>query len=459
MMRSEPLHHETMIVRGPAAMPGLRTTIAHVALFASLASGAAHAQGVGINATGAAADTSAILDLAATSKGFLAPRMSSVQRTAIVLPATGLVVYQIDGTQGLYWNAGTPAAPDWKRVGEAGAGGASQWVTNGANIHYSLGNVGIQRSAPVARLDVLGGNWDVAGGEGDFRIGDGATRLKIGIATSGGGTGAATIMEHGPAGAYNVLSLGTQGNKVLHVNGATQRVGIGTDAPNAPLGFPPALGKKITLYPGATGDVGIGVAGNRLQLYADNPNADVAMGYDQAGVFTERFAVKPTGALAVNGNAGATGQVLQSNGAGAAAAWVSPTSVTYNSLYQATSTISTTLHVGGPVATVPGLSQSFSVGSNARVLVSVAVPFETPGCLCGAYSVYFDIVTDGVVSNGYALLYENQRDDTFTASLMVEVGPGVHTIRVDAHPLTVNDLTVGGTVARKGTLLLQVVPQ
>lgn len=99
------------------------------------------------------------------------------------------------------------------------------------------------------------------------------------------------------------------------------RVGIGNQNPNAPLSFPPSLGKKITLYPGATGDVGIGVSGNRLYLYADNPNADVAFGWDAAGVFNERFAVKPTGALAVNGVMGQSGQFLSSNGSSAAATW------------------------------------------------------------------------------------------------------------------------------------------
>ena len=91
------------------------------------------------------------------------------------------------------------------------------------------------------------------------------------------------------------------------------------------LTFPPSLGKKITLYPGATGDVGFAVAGNRLQIYSDNPNADVAIGYDAAGTFNERFAFKPNGALAINGNAGTAGQILQSNGSGAAPTWITGT--------------------------------------------------------------------------------------------------------------------------------------
>ena len=274
-----------------------------------LASGA-HAQGVGINGTGAAADTSAILDLSATNKGLLVPRMTAAQRAAIVLPATGLVVFQTDGTAGLYFNAGTSGTPNWQLVGAGATSG--QWSASGSSIYYSAGNVGIQRSSPVAPLDVLGGNWDVTNGEGDVRIGDGTTRLKIGIATGGGGTGAATIMEHGPVGAYNVLALGSQGNKVAFVNGTTQRFGIGTDAPSAPLGFPAALGKKITLYPGGANDYGFGVATGRLQIFSDGfSGGDVAIGTDAAGTFTERFAVKNNGALALGGSTGAAGQVLQ----------------------------------------------------------------------------------------------------------------------------------------------------
>ena len=94
----------------------------------------------------------------------------------------------------------------------------------------------------------------------------------------------------------------------LTYNGLNSRVGIGNNDPNAPLAFAPSLGKKITLYPGSTGDVGFGVAGNRLQIYSDNPYADVAIGYDAAGTFNERFAFKPNGALALNGNTGNAGQ-------------------------------------------------------------------------------------------------------------------------------------------------------
>ena len=58
----------------------------------------ASAVGVGTNTPAA----SAILDVSSTSKGFLFPRMTESQRGAISSPATGLLVYQTDGDEGVY---------------------------------------------------------------------------------------------------------------------------------------------------------------------------------------------------------------------------------------------------------------------------------------------------------------------------------------------------------------------
>ena len=48
-------------------------------------------------------NASAKLDVSSTNKGFLPPRMTYAQRTAISSPAEGLMVYQTDGTSGLYY--------------------------------------------------------------------------------------------------------------------------------------------------------------------------------------------------------------------------------------------------------------------------------------------------------------------------------------------------------------------
>jgi hypothetical protein len=47
-------------------------------------------------------NASALFQLDSTTKGFLPPRMTSAQRTAISTPAEGLVVFQTDAVIGLY---------------------------------------------------------------------------------------------------------------------------------------------------------------------------------------------------------------------------------------------------------------------------------------------------------------------------------------------------------------------
>jgi hypothetical protein len=84
------------------------------------------------------------------------------------------------------------------------------------------------------------------------------------------------------------------------------KLGIGTAATATPLSFPPTLEKKITLYPGATGDVGMAVRGNYFQIYSDNSSATVGIGYQQNALISGG---NPTGFqynLNVFGNGDAT---------------------------------------------------------------------------------------------------------------------------------------------------------
>jgi hypothetical protein len=86
---------------------------------------------VGIGTT--APDPSAILDLSADSMGFLTPRLTSAQRIAIISPARGLLVYDIDfenfwyfdGTQ---WIMLENASSGWSLTGNAGTVAGTNFI-------------------------------------------------------------------------------------------------------------------------------------------------------------------------------------------------------------------------------------------------------------------------------------------------------------------------------------------
>ena len=51
--------------------------------------------------------SSAKLEIRSTTQGFLPPRMTLTERNAITSPVAGLMVYQTDGTAGLYYYSGS----------------------------------------------------------------------------------------------------------------------------------------------------------------------------------------------------------------------------------------------------------------------------------------------------------------------------------------------------------------
>lgn len=73
------------------------------------------AQNVAINNTGAAANASAMLDVSATNKGLLLPRMRTAAITSIANPAKGLMVMDTSRNL-LMFNVGTAAAPNWQSI-------------------------------------------------------------------------------------------------------------------------------------------------------------------------------------------------------------------------------------------------------------------------------------------------------------------------------------------------------
>jgi len=330
--------------------------------------------GIGTSSPQAAAQ----LDVSSTTKGLLLPRMTAVQRLAINpnAAARSLLVFDTDSSAFFFWSGsawtklnGTATAGPWTTdvggniftatSGNVGIGtsGPNAYGHGGTNKILEIKNTGISANAQAqlilssnaavngsiggvtfvasgtsfadSRMAFIGAMYNTTTGgalqfwinnsgslipqaslsKGTFRV-EGPTLANQGIASlSLGGYGEVQVDKPGVVG----------GRFIVKESGY---VGIGTTNPNAPLSFPAALGKKITLYPGGSGNVGLAVYGNELRIHTDYEPADVTMGYENLqGNFTERFRFRGNGALMVNGNSGAAGQVLTSAGAGAPAVW------------------------------------------------------------------------------------------------------------------------------------------
>lgn len=124
-------------------------------------------------------DNSAILDLTSTTMGFLVPRMTSAEKSAINggAPATGLIIYQTDAPSGLYYFNGslwlriTPEG--WSLTGNSatnpiinflGTSDAQPLVIKTNNAEririLATGETGIGTSTPLTNLHIYENNPD-----------------------------------------------------------------------------------------------------------------------------------------------------------------------------------------------------------------------------------------------------------------------------------------------------------
>jgi len=109
--------------------------------------------GVAINTTGNEPDNSAILDVSSTEKGILIPRMTEAQRTDIVSPATGLLVFQADEKEGFYYYDGSA----WKRLDTGSISGITSTspivISGGTAPVISISEATISGSGSMSAAD------------------------------------------------------------------------------------------------------------------------------------------------------------------------------------------------------------------------------------------------------------------------------------------------------------------
>ncbi len=240
--------------------------------------------GIGTNAP----DPSAIVDMSASDKGMLVPRMTSVQRTAIVNPAEALMVYDTDVECYFYFKLSTG------------------WLNLCGAMTGAQGPQGIQGPIGLTGATGLQGPAGLAGPQGPIGL-TGATGAQgpIGLTGAIGATGAAG--PQGPIGLTGATgatgAAGPQGPI-----GLTGAIGAtGAAGPQGPIGLTGATGLQGPA--GATGPQGIaGVDG------ATGPQGPIGL----TGATGAAGPQGPIGLTGATGAAGATGPQGPAGVAGAA---------------------------------------------------------------------------------------------------------------------------------------------
>jgi hypothetical protein len=256
--------------------------------------------GVAINSDGSAADGSAMLDVKASDKGILIPRVALT--TSVTSPVNGLLVYQTGGTPGFYYYNGS----------------AWIYIQNSGNTALNASNL-TSGTVPIARLGASGtasattflrgdNTWAVpAGGSSGVTL-DLIATITVPQNLGAGGSAVAstpvnfnttntspaiagasfngTTYTVGQAGTYliavNLASTNTVvagAWPVLYVNGSVVAYGTSGQSTNLPNSYSRATLTAVIIL----------AAGNLVSVQASNTSTTATLTYTSDG--TSRFTI------------------------------------------------------------------------------------------------------------------------------------------------------------------------
>jgi trimeric autotransporter adhesin len=257
------------------------------------ACGISFGQNVGIGTTNP--DASALLELKATNRGFLPPRMTAAEKGLIAAPKAGLMIYQTDGTKGLYvFDGGS-----WVAVTTPAGAAVNTWSLTGNASTDPVNNfIGTTDAKPLI-----------------FRV-DNAYAGRI---DNGGmvamGIGAANVLSDSTIVAIGYKSLVNNGNGVTSSGEAKNNSAVGSKTllANTIGDYNAAFGSS-TLTANTTGRKNTGL-GSRVLVSNATGIENTATGFGALGSNITGNGNTANGSLAAYANTTGSGNVAMGTGA------------------------------------------------------------------------------------------------------------------------------------------------